>query len=64
MRTYSLRVQYKIANSILTQAMYENLLVELPLAPFFLSKLLGEKYIFLSPYSDYNAFYHRPDLGH
>ena len=26
------------------QAMYENLLVELPLAPFFLSKLLGQKH--------------------
>ena len=25
------------------QAMYENLLVELPLAPFFVSKLLGLK---------------------
>ena len=28
-------------NLNLAQAMYENLLVELPLAPFFLSKLLG-----------------------
>ena len=30
-----------MSTMLLLQAMYENLLVELPLAPFFLSKILG-----------------------
>ena len=30
-----------MSSILLLQAMYENLLVELPLAPFFLSKILG-----------------------